>query len=485
MYKSRLLKVFKSLKHKEEVKLKQYLLHHVRSDDGPIFKLFLVLAKFASSSAKNFKQLDKQRVFEKIYGGDVAYDSKRLRVVMSSLLKLIERFLVETHIENDPYLFNRVLAMTMEERGLKEDARKLFESLSNSLEEGDAKGAITLQRKFEISHIQTARLHREDSKENTSIHEALKNLELLYAAYKLRYTAGLYSDNYFLKRDDSAFKLDQLLDEKLNPLYDEVPYITIYQHLIQAYRNPNEDQIFDSINKLIMEHIGAFEKDEGRALLSSLINMKMKLYRTGKGDERMLALRAVYDLYKIGLTKKLWIQKNILDRAHFLNIVSMGCTFKDFEFLESFLTETAGKLDETDEKSLLNYAQGRILYTKGDFEKSLEYLRDVEFSDTYLALQGKSLQLQCFYEIPGYEMVLDNFIVAFSAYVRRNKEIYAVHRKSYLNMLSLAKKLSRMRSRREKPSDKFFAQLKEKEAAHKNWVIAKAEELTEKRARRS
>jgi len=473
VYKSKLLEVYKAFSEKELLQLRGFVAMSAKMPESPIIKLFEILYKHRKKLGS--KALEKEKAYAKIF--DTPFNSKKMRMLMSSLLKVFERYAVMRQIQGNTYQYEKALGQFYKQKNLTHHYTSLLSKNLDLIDKSEYRGAEHFLKRFQLSHALFMEKRLSGVKDTLHLQEAFRDLELLYACYKLRYSSDLYSNNYFLNKDDAYLRLDHLLEVLLNKEFQVVPFIRIYQTFINAFRS-KDPSVYDEIHNMIEENLNSFDVEEIHALLVSLLNYRMQTYRSGEAKEKEAALFDLYRIYKLGLQRDAWLHNDILPSAHFLNIVSSGCTYEDFDFLDSFLTKYIPKLEESSRESLYQYALARIEFSKKNFEKSLEILVNVEFVDIYLALQAKTLQLQSFYELEGYNLAMDNFLLSFNAFLKRNKKVYKVHKESYLNMISITRKLYRNKRLRKKPSDKLIAEAGNNNVAHRSWIKSKIEELS-------
>jgi len=209
--------------------------------------------------------------------------------------------------------------------------------------------------------------------------------------------------------------------------------------------------------------------DEQFDVVSFITNYCIIQYNQGEDDY----LREAFDMYKYGLEQSVWIEDGIIDYNLFDNIVGVACNLKQYQWAESFIHQYTECLKAEVRADTKMMALCRLEFNKGNFEKTLELLRDMDFVDVKRSLSAKTFQLRCYYELDGYEEVFYDAINAFVAYCRRNKIVGKQGKERYLYFVKFLKKLHEAKYHNKENQATLLEKLKKQPIILKVWLEQK------------
>jgi len=475
MHKSKVLVAYGALTNKEQIEFKQFV--HLHSKSKPLSKLHDLLFKYRKDLIST--KLDKEAAFKKVFPTEKTFNSKKLRVAQSDLFKLFENFAIQKELEYDPFKRSSVLGSFFERRYVKKLILSQHFNSLDTLNAAPHRGVnyysrlLDIEKKLTYAHgIRAKNAQEMESK-------AYETLELFYAASKLTFATETYVHNYLAREPEEHFDLNLLLSGIKKDKISNTPYVNIYKNLIQALRENNLDG-FNHVFGVVQEFHASFTRIELNSMLTGLVNLRIKIYRSQDIKKLKSYHKDTYSIYKFGIEQNVWHLHGFLPVPHFLNIIGLGCNNEDFQYLEAFLNDPTLKFAEDSNESIIQYGKGKVAFAQGHFEDCLGMLRDVELSDPYVATEAKTLQLQSFYELPGFGLAMDNFIKAFDVYLKRNKKVLPVHAERYKNLLNFTRRLYKYKQVNEKPPLELSEKIDNSQVMHGSWLKSKMAELQRK-----
>jgi hypothetical protein len=436
----------------------------------PVIRLYEHLA--ANYPKFPAEDIDRHQVFERVFSGE-AFDEQKLRYTASDLVRLLELFLTLTQVDPNDSSYMHLLADAYRKRGLDKFAHQTIEQTTKKLDGQSLEDmAFFLQRyQNEIDRYDYV-----SSKRNVAVKEnlesLLRSLDTFYIINKLKYSSEVINHMNVWAGDFKPLLLDDIL-EHLEGNPEQSPAVRIYYHILKTLTHPDDERWYFNLKKLLADNVSRFSKPELNDMYIFARNYCAK--RINKGDLRYLS--EVLDLYKALLKDGIIYQEDWLSQWDYKNIVSVALRLEEFEWTEQFIREFKQRLRPEHRDNAYTYNLALLHYHLGKYGRTLELLRDVEFTDVYYHLDCNSLLLKTYYETEATRPLL-SLIDAFYAYLRRNKLISAYQKEGYSNFLKFFKKLMKVRYmdretavrvREEIESTKFVANL--------SWLLKKVDEV--------
>jgi hypothetical protein len=182
-------------------------------------------------------------------------------------------------------------------------------------------------------------------------------------------------------------------------------------------------------------------------------------------------------LYKISLEKGILLLNGELGQHHYKNIITISLRLKKFDWVESFIETYTHQLPESARENAYNYNLANVYFSKGEYEKVIEQLREVEYQNLTYALGSKLMLLRTYFELKE-DTALSSLIDAFRIYIRRNKKMTSQVKQQYMNTLRFTKKITGIAPYDEKSKIKTIEQIENcKALVLKNWLLEKVKEI--------
>jgi hypothetical protein len=185
----------------------------------------------------------------------------------------------------------------------------------------------------------------------------------------------------------------------------------------------------------------------------------------------------VFEIFRRIIELKILIENGQLSEGVFKNIITASLGVGEFLWAENFISEYAGYLPLNIRENARTYNLAYLYFHQKKYNKVIELLRNVEYSDLVYALGAKLTLLRTYYESGEY-LAMDSLIDSFSIYLRRNKFISKSLKREYSNFLNAVKKLASLNSANQQAIDAFEKRLmKTQNITSKKWLIEKIAEL--------
>lgn len=469
---SKLVNILKALTKTEISRFREFIISPFFNKNEIVIGLFDILHEAYPTFQQ--KKVDRVVVFNRLYPR-VEFNEQKLRYPMSDLAKLLEEFLELQEFSKNKIARNHLLVQAFLHRNLHKYSQSVIDQAILSNEKNQYRD---FQFYYDMFLLETDRYDDVSSKRNVAVKENLKsiiqNLDNYYIINKLKYSAEIINHANVWAGDFEPLLLDEILVYLDKHRDKNVPAVEIYYMILMTLLEPDNESHYFHLKKALTDSLSLFPQSEINDMYIFARNYCAK--KINFGDLNYLV--EIFDLYKILLESEIIFQNGFLVQWDFKNIVSVALRLEEYDWTEKFIEKYKDNLRPEEKQNAHLYNLALLQYHKKEYDKTLELLRDVEFTDVYYHLDCKSLLLKTYFEneeIDALSSLMDTFYV----YLRRNKLISDYNRTSYSNFLRFVKKILKAKYR-----NKAFVNLLSEElrqtpvVANLTWLKKKIEELT-------
>lgn len=413
--------------------------------DKPVFLLDYLETCFSQK-----QEPSSETAFEKTFPKQ-PYDDAKLRLVSSTLLALLEKYLVFLENDTDETLIHQRLATVWRIRGLAKPFHAALRDAHKHLEKQpwrhagyyDAKTQTEWEQyQFESSEHRTGELNLQAVSDNADVAFCARKLQLACLAISHQ---SVYQADY---------KLD-LLDAALDfaARHAHIPVLGLYYHCYRFLSGTGDaENDFQAFNALLREHSDSLPPDEQRTLYLLAINFGIRKLNTAGGEWP----RATLSLYQNALERGLLLENGRLSRFAFNNMVAIALRLGELAWAETFILNHKQQLERNYRETTASLNLARVAYARRDLATALQNLQFADYKDLINNLIAKTLQLKIYYETGEYNL-LESHLSSMKNYIRRHTTI-GYHRSNYSRIVYFTEKLMALNFREEKA----VAALKEK-----------------------
>lgn len=471
MLKSKLLELFSSLSKQEIKELSKQLQGNAQSKTGKVYKLFNYLAKQYPDFPK--KKMQKSYVVEKIFS-DQKNASKQMLDTMTRLSRIIEDFFVSKELKFNTEQRDFLLLDALRKRNLD----KLFFQKAKSREKEWLKkspaGIDQLYREFLLYRM--CYVHPSYEFEMGSPYEPIELIRRLdkYFCTEKSYIGQFYYTALleFPLPEKGVFLGTSFLEEINERESHSSPRIEIFFRILNDLKN-GKHRPFSELKNEFFDNIDLFNASEITDIFVHLCKMCSAevygKYATSKED--------LFALNKSASEAGIFIEDGIIHITRFSQTVVIACSVKETKWAKKFVDENKKYLAAEFKEETIVISRTTILFAEKDFESVLKELSTVKFQVLLFNLMGRTLQLQSYFELQGYEELFYNAVRSFTTFLKRNKEVTDEIKLPWLQFIQFANKLKQVyHAKTEIPV--LLDQLKEEVAVHhRTWLEEKAKEL--------
>lgn len=484
MRNSKLIEILKTFSKEELKSFKKFIISPyftVRNVEG----LFTIIKKYHPEF--NSERLTKKAVYEKLFPSE-PYNEKKLKNLVVDLTRLAEKFIVYNSLDAQPNEYDRFLAAEYKNR--KND--RLFFRTIKALEEhsgGKHFGSTECFSDDEKIERLKESYYGSRNRFDKSIPSRLKYTELFTASFLIRFLRKL-RDKLRVKEGYNMPFESPLLESVLESIdFDRMlkllkekndPYlwlVEIYYYVYKsAYEETGSRYYYSRLKESFLENIEKFSHSEKYFLFNDLVDCCIKKEALGSKEFQ----KEEMEIYKQMFSHNAYSanENEYLSVVLYRNILLHSLTVKDYQWLDSFIKNFTSKLRPEYRSSMMNLAFANLHFEKGESDKSLSCIRNIEFDFFLYKTDIRTLTLKIYYELNLYEAAF-SLIDSFRHFLADTDEIsgHIIYR--HQNFLGFYNRIIKAKSSGETGDVDFILKdiSSQKEIASKSWLLKKAEEL--------
>ena len=406
---------------------------------------------------------EKERLFEKSYPNS-PYDDQRFRLLQSTLLGLLESFLVLQEFRQNELEQDLLLLRAYRKRGLEKHLRGAKRRAEKQLE--GLKTADALRVKHDIE-LEAFLLEAQKNQTGPLGFQPLLDLwDEYYLATKLYQACSAKSHEAVANTTYDYGLLDALFDRVDWERYLSLPAISLYYHGYWMLVRPEEEAHFASFKRSLLQNGDSFPLAERKDFFMLAVNYCTRKYNEGRKDYA----RESNEIYKAGLACGAFLVQGQFNRFTFRNIVINALVVGDFKWAEQFMEDYQAYLSPRYRESTVCLTRALLEYQRQNYGQAMQLLQKSEYSDLVLNLSAKAVLIKIYYETGEYDL-LDAHLAAMRIFIRRQKNP-SYHEVNFRQLVYFAQRLLELNPF--DPGDK--ARLREEVAmakvvAEKDWLL--------------
>lgn len=469
MQKSNLINILRSFDKKELRDFKKWLqspLHNQRED---LLRLLDYLT--TDNVLSDEKAIEKAIVYKKIYPRE-AFDDAKMRQVMFFFNAAIEKFLVYTHFAEDEVRQQAILAAIYNDRNLVKPFKKTIQDYATIKQ----KRQQTPDTDFLFDYMLQKELfdftNKHERSQNTNLPEVLSALDTYYFVNKLRFACATEYYNRVFKTTYRAEMIDEIIQICEKDDFEVAPLLSLYLLVYKITKYPQEEEYFTFLRKRLDDEHSTLAPSDAREMYLWAINYCAAKINAGKADYN----RDMFNLYKTGIEVGFLIEDGIITPFTFKNVISRGILLKELDWVEQFIEKYQYYLDPDLRKGIVDFNMAMLFYTKKDYRKAQRLLISLEIDDLLINLNARFLLIKIYVEQAELDL-LEPQLDSMRAYLNR-KELIGYHKNTYKNVISMIKKMLKIRGNDRVAKEKLKAEVQETSPlVDKEWFIRQIDDL--------
>lgn len=461
MEQSRLFEAFIVLENKDLKELKKFVNSPFFNQRAHVVRLF----DFLVECKKRKKTPVREQAFSFIWPA-ASYDDHKLRLSMSLLFKVIEKYLSWQQFNEDEISVKLQLGQAYRKRGLARHFTRTIKEVKLLQQQQPLRHAEFYQNRY-LFFLEQYRFNSEQNRmEGFQLEEVQENLDITYLASKLRQSCLVLSHQAIYKKEYDFGMLSQVVTYIEEHTYLQHPAISIYYHIYKALIGEEEYDHFIQFKSLLFAHQNLFPTNETRDLFLLATNYCIKQLNKGLHYFAKEGL----DIYKEGLKNDVLLLNGVLSNFTYSNIVAKAIVSKDFDWAAQFVHEYKPKLEQKHRESSYSFNLAWLKYEQKDYDEALTLLHKTNFTDLLLNIAAKTIAMKIYYELEAFDL-LHSHLDAMRGFLHR-KKILASHKQNYLNTIKYLKKIMDLPPADRQKRQQLQQEIKEVSIiAEKKWLL--------------
>ena len=267
-------------------------------------------------------------------------------------------------------------------------------------------------------------------------------LDVFYLSEKLKDACEMKVRRRIISVDYSESLMEVVIDEvATNPLrYADKPPIVVYFSIYQMMTLETKASYQDALEQ-VKKYAAFFPMGELKSLYNFLLNFCVNQINKGRPG----FLKASFELYQIQLERDLLLINDILPEWHYKNIVTTALRLQEMEWVYEFIESYQHLLSPEVRDNAYSFNLASYYYSCQLYDKALQLLTKVEYTDLRYNLSARALLLRTYYDLEEHEALI-SLCKSFKQFLQRHKEIAEFRRKGYRNLFDLTRKASQLRN---------------------------------------
>jgi len=430
MIDSKLIELYQKLDKSDLRQFKKWVHSPIHNDHKDVKQLF---AFIYSRNALSAVTLQKKRAWSYIYPKQ-DYDDARLRYLMALALRLLTDFVGYKTAVNDNYTTHIMRSKYFLEQEMPKPSQQQLDLAQQSI----ASETHNAQYHYQQYYIETLKFELEGNKNwgrTTNISTITQHARSFFMITTLRHACIALSHQNVRKENYSIPMLEAILQEVKAGDYEQEAVLMIYYHGYLAFTNLEDTTNFLALKAYLLDQSQKLNTSTQREVLVMAINYCVKLLNS----DQLNYIREAFELYRYGLKHNCLMINHKMTIFAYANIVALGLNLKEFDWIETFIPQYSKFLDVPNPQNYEHHNTARLAFARGDFDKTMSLLTQVEYDDLFLNMTAKIILLKIYYQ-ENYFDALEALLESFRVFLNR-KKILSYHKTNLMNLIKLTRKL--------------------------------------------
>ncbi|HMQ60348.1 MAG TPA: hypothetical protein PKE06_06755 [Flavilitoribacter sp.] len=381
---------------------------------------------------------DKKAAFGHLFP-DLPYDEKMMRYLLSDLFRLAARYLAVRRYEQQERRVQLDQLHCFIDHNQPKAYSRLRDKVEQSISELHLMDDDHYFHLFMLAEIEEHNFTLQKVRRNDPfIQMASDRLDAYFCLKKLKYSCNMLDRQAILQTDYNLTFTDEILGflERKDFLNQDI--LRFYGAIFRSLKEENNEAHYFELRRLLRERAGNFSADDLRDIYYLAINFCARKIR--KGEEAFA--REALELYLDGIERKVLFESGHLSPFAFTNVVKLALRLQRFKWIEEFIRRYSPNLPERFRQNALHYNLAELYYYTRDYDKALEFLNQVKFSDLNYHLGSRVMLAKIYYETRE-DPALSSLLAAFTLFLKRNRAISDEIKQTYLNFCDILVRILR------------------------------------------
>ncbi len=416
MEEAKLIRVLKTLDTREFKRFRSYVESPYANKNKKLISLLDFIAKFHPNKFDS-ASCSYEKAFSHVFRGE-QFKGDAINKLLSKLFKLLaDFFTVESSLASE-FEIEYNLLKEYWKRHLSND----FERISQKIRKKQRAAKHLKTDDFYNKYLIEREINREKSTRkdrgvgDAHFQDASSALDIYYLYTKLLYTCQAINRNNVFKGVEMTDFNTQMVEMIPNSPYKNEPIIDIWYSAYQLLSSEDKSGNYYALKDKLYAQLDIPDKSQLRMLFTFLENSTLVIFKQRKDlYEELIGLYDFQMERDILLNDEVFIPTII--RNYMRVSLNLGRIQKAHEFL-NVIEEQVKEIHPND----FQFCRAMILFTEKEYEKTLDIMNDINFTNIVMKLNERTMRLKVYYHL-GYHDLLYDSLNSFRVFLTNNKEI--------------------------------------------------------------
>lgn len=432
MYQSKLLQLYTCFDSQELEALHKWVNSPLHNKDPKVQQLILYLSSRRQITTTS---VNKKRLFKALYPNQ-KYNDQQWRRLVSKTVQCLEKFVQFWMSKKDAIQEQQQLLFFLQQRQRPKLAQQQARKVAQLLDEQIIQTSSHYHQHYQLKKATFEADANQARMVATNLQGIINDFSTAFMIETLQLACTTYSHQSLYKTAYDMPFLPQVLEQVQQFPYRESIALQLYAKAYWSLVAHQDAHHFEDFKAYLLLHAAVLSPEEQRSLYTMAINYCVRHINSNESQHYM---QQVFELYQQGLSNEILLPNGQLSRFTYKNIAAVGLRLGQYDWVAIFIKDYGPYLEESYRDNYYHYNLCKWYFAKGEYDKALERLVQVEYDDLFLNLDAKTTLMKIYYETKNFGP-LEAFFHSFGIYLQR-KDIMGYHRKNYQHILRLTKKL--------------------------------------------
>lgn len=462
---SLLVRAFQSMKQKEARAFMDFLRCPLFNRREEVIRLCQHLADHSGKPMQ--KAFAAERLFEAAYP-DATYNNLHLRQLMFYALEALRQYFALIEWQSNEPERKRSMVRALRNRGLDSLFDRALEKAVVKDEKNQIRDAQHHFNQYQLLQEKVEHKARRERSAGLNLQPLPDELTTFYVSEMLRHACSALMHQAVAGQTYHMQLLDAILGvvEKGDML--ETPAVAVFYQAFRMLQSPEDDQPFEQLKRLLLEHEGRFNLEEMRGLYLVAINGCIRRMNAGK----RAYIREAFDVYRAALARNFLTENGFMSSFTFKNIIRLGAALEEHDWTEQFIEQYRNELHPRERDNAYRYNRAFLYFQKGNYAQAMPLLQQVDLEDPLNNLHARRMLVRSYYEL-GESDALDSLLQSFGAYLHRQKNL-GYHQELNMNFVRFMLRIIKLSPKEEEAKSMLLQDIAaEKQVAEREWLLEK------------
>lgn len=386
---------------------------------------------------------DRRRIFAHLFPGE-AHQQGKLAVLFTYTYRLAEQFLIQEALRSSPLESERLLLIGLRHTKAYDRYEQVLNRVTAAASKDPEQHSDQLWHSYRLSTEQDYYANHIVARRDLSgLTQMEQRLDHFYLAEKLKNAVeGLIRRNMVKVTAESRLLAEALREVADNlETYRQVPAIFLYYRVYEMLSHQDEQYYHEALRDL-KEWEGHFPTAERAWLYNYFQNYCIREINRNN----LHFLDELFQLYQSQLQQELLLDEGYLSEWHYKNIVTVGLRLSALDWVHHFIEQYRHRLRPESAENAYRFNLAAYYHAAGAYDKVLDLLTQVEYSDPRYNQGAKALLLRTYYVLEADE-ALFSLVDSFHQYLQRNRLMADSRRNGYYHLFRLTRRAAAIRAR--------------------------------------